>query len=406
MDTNNQDDVNRPVDPAADDFDEEGERRKVATWADGAGQNLWQVESLIDLALARRHELGAEQIAALRDFKSVLSRFHDGETPMEILDLQVTLEQGCEDSRGTRIWSVKVDDDGVRAEVYGSEWQRGVGSDSWSGPGFFFGPDRHDRDGDFFSFVAEFEDAICNQECRVRVLRNDDAVGVEDEDESSEGVQTPEVQSAPNERQPTETHQMLVTTAPFTAESKPGKSEASEELTTLANALFDGLLDAEPAGPLPAPDIAKRETVKPGRTTIPEKAEVIVARLVRSVIRELQQMVDPAMLLSGDSSGLINVWDEICVQRQVENSFAWGAYEQTIRAFIDGKLEDIPYGTLRSLWLLTPCGLEWAEENQTRNDPNPRLPDIAEYVFDEVLHKASDHTNARIRAYCDRPYRD
>lgn len=396
----------QPVDPADDDFDEHAERRKVASWAKWAGEYLCQVESLIELALARRTELGAAQIAVLRDFDRALSGFHDGEMPSEMLNLQVSLEQGCEDSRGTRIWSVKVSDVGVRAETYGSEWQRGVGSDSWSGQDFFFGPDRHDRDGDFLSFISEFQDAICNKECEVRVLQNDDPVRAEGEDEHSEGVQTPETQAAPTEQQATETRQMLVSPAPSTAELTPGKSEASAELTTLANALFDGILDVEPAEPLPATNNAKGETVKTGRTSISKDTDAIVARLVRSVIRDLQKMDEPARLLSGANSGLVNVWDEICVQRQVEESFAWRAYEQTIRTLIGGKLEDTPYRTLRSLWLLTPSGLGWIDENQAGKDPNPCLPDIEEYVFDEVLRKASEYTNARIRGYCERPFGD
>ncbi len=118
-------------------------------------------------------------------------------------------------------------------------------------------------------------------------------------------------------------------------------------------------------------------------------------------------MNEPGMLLSGEDSGLANVWDEICVQRQVEESFAWEAYEQTAHALIDGKLSEISQRWLSALWLLTENGGDWTNEHfDDGAQPEPYLPDVASYVFDELMNAAEDHTNPRIRAYRDRSYLD
>ena len=44
----------------------------------------------------------------------------------------------------------------------------------------------------------------------------------------------------------------------------------------------------------------------------------VLDRLVRGVVRDLQAMKDG--LQSGDDSGLANIWDEVCVQVQYQES--------------------------------------------------------------------------------------
>ena len=55
-------------------------------------------------------------------------------------------------------------------------------------------------------------------------------------------------------------------------------------------------------------------------------AESVCQHVSDKTIRALQGMTDANMLLSGDDSGLINVWEEICVQLQNEESFYWDTY--------------------------------------------------------------------------------
>jgi len=137
-----------------------------------------------------------------------------------------------------------------------------------------------------------------------------------------------------------------------------------------------------------------------------ERGKILSARFVRRIVRGLQSMNDSSMLLSGDGSTLINVWDEICVQQQSEESFAWPAYVQTIEAFIAGDLEGIAHADLTALWLDTETGSDWSIDCKPGEIPSPCEVDVATMLFDKVLRAADDYTNARIRAYLDRPYRD
>ena len=57
------------------------------------------------------------------------------------------------------------------------------------------------------------------------------------------------------------------------------------------------------------------------------------------VIQELIELTDKDFLLSGDDSKLENLWEEICIQKQVEESFHWDAYDNTIENFIRDEFE-------------------------------------------------------------------
>ena len=71
--------------------------------------------------------------------------------------------------------------------------------------------------------------------------------------------------------------------------------------------------------------------------------ETLRKRLVRGIIRDLQGLREQSML-SGEFSGLRNVWEEICVQQQCEESCFWDTYLEVIDAFIEGLLEGLkPY---------------------------------------------------------------
>jgi hypothetical protein len=55
-------------------------------------------------------------------------------------------------------------------------------------------------------------------------------------------------------------------------------------------------------------------------------------RLTQSIIRNRQRLTSGE--LSGDDSGLRNVWDEICVQIQYDQSVYWDAYDETTRSVV------------------------------------------------------------------------
>lgn len=126
-------------------------------------------------------------------------------------------------------------------------------------------------------------------------------------------------------------------------------------------------------------------------------------RLVLGCIRDLQRMQD--CLLSGEDSPLRSIWEEICVQQQREESFSWRAYLETIAACAEWRVEDLQPYELDALWLLTRQGEDWDCEREDECEPYPVFRgDVVDYIQDEVLSRANDWSNARIRRYLERGY--
>src|SRR5439155_16348828 len=82
-------------------------------------------------------------------------------------------------------------------------------------------------------------------------------------------------------------------------------------------------------------------------------------RLARSVIRQLQSMTD--CMQSGDDSPLANVWDEVCVQVQGQESVIWETYVETLEGIVLGFVADLDHETKQAIWLQTREGSEWEQ---------------------------------------------
>lgn len=127
--------------------------------------------------------------------------------------------------------------------------------------------------------------------------------------------------------------------------------------------------------------------------------EALTHRLVVGCIRDLQRIKD--CLLSGDDSPLRSIWEEICVQQQGALSFFWCAYQETITACVEGRIEGLQPYELDALWLLTRQGEDWDCERE----PYPVFQgDVVDYIQDEILSRANDWSNERIRRYLERSY--
>jgi hypothetical protein len=130
-------------------------------------------------------------------------------------------------------------------------------------------------------------------------------------------------------------------------------------------------------------------------------------RIVRKVIRNLQELNDTNALLSGENSGLANTWDEICVQLQGEESYFWDAYEDMIESstrYFVGKLPDYER---EAVWLLTAEGEDWDCEPEEDRDPDPVFNyDIVRYIAGCVMTAGNDWSNHRIRSFLDSQYLD
>ncbi|MDD5705169.1 MAG: hypothetical protein PHR35_04545 [Kiritimatiellae bacterium] len=107
------------------------------------------------------------------------------------------------------------------------------------------------------------------------------------------------------------------------------------------------------------------------------------------------------MLLSGPDSGLKNVWDEICVQQQGQESFFWQAYLDTITPHIAHAVAQLRRPEQEAIWLQTPEASAWEVEQDTDPDSVPVcLDDITRYILDHyVLHVANDYRNSRIESF-------
>ncbi|MCM2971793.1 hypothetical protein [Larsenimonas suaedae] len=139
---------------------------------------------------------------------------------------------------------------------------------------------------------------------------------------------------------------------------------------------------------------------------IRDLADDLRGHLVRKAIRALQVMPVNG-LLSGDDSGLANVWDEICVQLQIEQSLYWSAYEQVIYAFVVAYVDELQLHELEAIWLITEQGEDWDCELEKEREPDPVLKDdVVEYVVGCVYQAALDWTNERIRRFLDLQYMD
>jgi hypothetical protein len=139
-------------------------------------------------------------------------------------------------------------------------------------------------------------------------------------------------------------------------------------------------------------------------------AVVAAESIAAQVIAELKNY---EATLSGDNSGLETVWEEICIQVQIEESFYWEAYQETIFSSVLGLLETLEYHVLASLWLQTNKGWDWHwnfENDETDIPLSQRLTDaqcvpydlddIATYVVSEyVLYFAESYTNVNIKTY-------
>ncbi|CEL31708.1 hypothetical protein [Pseudomonas fluorescens] len=131
--------------------------------------------------------------------------------------------------------------------------------------------------------------------------------------------------------------------------------------------------------------------------------QALTRRLVVGCIRDLQRMQD--CLLSGDDSPLHSIWEEICVQQQRELSHFWRAYEETITACAEGRIESLQPYELDALWLLTRQGEDWDCEMEDERESYPVFQrDVADYIQDEILNQANNWTNERIRRYLERGY--
>lgn len=104
-------------------------------------------------------------------------------------------------------------------------------------------------------------------------------------------------------------------------------------------------------------------------------------------------------LMSGEDSGLINVWEEICVQVRGEESVFWDAYQTVIDDFLRAELEKLSPEERRALWLMTDPGMDWEADSEEGQSPPVWDGDIIELVRGELLSHAADDDSPRVERF-------
>lgn len=131
-------------------------------------------------------------------------------------------------------------------------------------------------------------------------------------------------------------------------------------------------------------------------------AERECLRVSQKVVFTLQRLTSGGA--SGDDSPLKNLWDEVCVQVQFQDSVMWDAYVDVMERVIDGEIQKSDAATQQAIWLQTSNGFDWAydQEGDVESVPCDRQ-DIINHILNEyVLSQAADYSNRRIRKYLDR----
>lgn len=125
----------------------------------------------------------------------------------------------------------------------------------------------------------------------------------------------------------------------------------------------------------------------------------IAEKISLKVINETRKLKD---ILSGEDSGLENVWDEICVQAQGEHSIFYDAYDDIIRSISLPHIKVLNKHEKLALWFQTNEGIHWL--NVSEDAPNEEQDFGDEEFLDYIVNLniyaiANDYTNKRIRNY-------
>ncbi len=126
--------------------------------------------------------------------------------------------------------------------------------------------------------------------------------------------------------------------------------------------------------------------------------------LIKDAIQSLEEM-DSQEMLSGDS-GLKNVWEEVCVQVQDEQSFFWETYVETMEGLLAGFVELLDASAQLALWTLTESGRDYIDDHQADDEAALDIPvdavEIVAMLMDSLLSAAANHESASISRFLQR----
>ena len=124
-------------------------------------------------------------------------------------------------------------------------------------------------------------------------------------------------------------------------------------------------------------------------------------RVAGRVVQLLQRTTEG--MQSGEGSVLANLWDEVCIQVQGEESIFWDVYLEVIEQYIAQEIRLLDEVAMHAIWLQTSNGFDWAfdQEGDVECVPCDRR-DIVNHILNEyILSRAADYSNRRIRKYLE-----
>jgi hypothetical protein len=147
------------------------------------------------------------------------------------------------------------------------------------------------------------------------------------------------------------------------------------------------------------------QTMTPEDRIVSDLADVVCKRIARQTRMALTKITD--CRLSGEDSPLKNSWEEICVQCQTEESSAWSAYEETIRAYVTGFVEQLQRHEIEAIYLQTEDACDLTDEEAEQKPLPVNESCVVDYIIKQHLYTLADGwSNKRIREFIDRGYGD
>jgi len=133
-------------------------------------------------------------------------------------------------------------------------------------------------------------------------------------------------------------------------------------------------------------------------------ATQLADKIIKDAIHALTEM-DSTAMLSGDS-GLKNVWEEVCVQVQDEQSFFWDMYVETMESLLAGYVDLLDRDARLALWTSTDEGWSYLFDHRDEEEGVDDVPVTAEEIVlklhDQLLSAAADFENPRIAKFIAR----
>ena len=97
---------------------------------------------------------------------------------------------------------------------------------------------------------------------------------------------------------------------------------------------------------------------------------------VKNTIEEIKDLPHDGMM---SDCGFLDFWEKFAYQVQIEESYSFRTYEQTIEAFCQGAVEELPAELVKSFWLSSDARDRWHYENDDcEPDEEPGEPGIDE----------------------------